>query len=66
MNHPCNKEREIDLLHSRFDSLEEKLDKRDEKINQKLDSLISWKLKIIGGASVVIFVSSILFKTKLF
>ncbi len=54
-SHKCNKEREIDLIYKKLD-----------KIETKIDDLNSWKLKIIGGSLVIMFVVSIIFKTKLF
>lgn len=55
MNHPCNKEREINLIHAKLD-----------KMDTKLDNLNSWKFKLMGGSFVIMLFISLLFKTKLF
>lgn len=55
MEHECNKTREIDSMSRKLD-----------RIEVKIDDLVSWKFKLIGGSFVVIFIVSIFFKTKLF
>lgn len=62
MSHICDKEREIDLIHRDTDLIFKKL----EKMDQKLDNLNSWMMKVVGGSIVVVFIISLMFKTKLF
>jgi hypothetical protein len=52
---PCQNEKTIDIINQKIDALEIKTDKRLDKIELKLDDALSFKMKLIGGISVVMF-----------
>lgn len=55
---PCQNEKTIDIINNKIDALEAKTDKRLDKIELKLDDALSFKMKLIGGISVVMFLVS--------
>lgn len=51
--HKCDKEREIDLIHSCLVEIKEE----QKRTSDKIEELNSWKFKLIGGGAIIGFLA---------
>ena len=60
--HDCKHDGEIKMIITEMRVNRAEVNKRFDKIDAKLDNVVSWKYKIIGGVALAIFVAPFIYK----